>query len=94
MSLEGLQAILDKEEIVSTPLASDLRDQPARIEAAFRRHVRTYIPLGRQATGSEQGPSVADFERQLIRDIRQGGATRGYLTGEYGYGKTSTALYP
>ena len=38
---------------------------------------------GRQATGSEQGLSVADFERQVIRDVREGGATRGYLTGEY-----------
>ncbi|MEF3274077.1 MAG: hypothetical protein K6356_06675 [Chloroflexus sp.] len=93
MSLEGLQAVLNKEEIVSTPLAVDLLDQPARIEATFRRHVRTYIPLGRQAAGNEQGPSVAEFERQIIRDVRSGGATRGYLTGEYGYGKTSTALY-
>jgi hypothetical protein len=93
MSLEGLQAVLDKEEIVSTPLASDMLEHPARIEELFRRHVRTYIPLGRQATGGEQGPSVAEFERQIIRDVREGGATRGYLTGEYGYGKTSTALY-
>jgi hypothetical protein len=89
MSLEGLQAILDKEEIVSTPLASDLLDQPARIDETFLRHVRTYVPLGRQAASGEQGPSVADFERLLIRDVRQGGATRGYITGEYGYGKTS-----
>ncbi len=93
MGLEGLQAILDKEEIVSTPLASDLLDHPAHIDNSFRRHVRTYIPLGRQATGSEQGPSITDFERQIIRDVCTGGATRGYLTGEYGYGKTSTALY-
>ncbi len=93
MGLEGLQAILDKEEIVSTPLASDMLDHPAHIEESFRRHVRTYIPLGRQATGGEQGLSVADFERRVIRDVREGGATRGYITGEYGYGKTSTALY-
>lgn len=93
MGLEGLQAILDKEEIVSTPLASDMLVHPARIEELFRRHVRTYIPLGRQSTGGEQGPSVADFERRVIRDVREGGAIRGYITGEYGYGKTSTALY-
>lgn len=93
MSLEGLQSILDKEEIVSTPLASDMLDHPARIEDMFRRHVRTYIPMGRQATSGEQGLSVVDFERRVIRDVREGGATRGYITGEYGYGKTSTALY-
>ncbi len=93
MSLEGLQAILDKEEIVSTPLASDMLDHPARIEDLFRLHVRTYIPLGRQMTSGEPGPGVVDFERRVIRDVREGGATRGYITGEYGYGKTSTALY-
>ncbi len=93
MNLEGLQAILDKEEVVSTPLAADLLNQPGRVEEVFRRHVRTYIPLGRTATGGEQGLSVAEFERQIVRDVRSGGAICGYLTGEYGYGKTSTALY-
>lgn len=93
MSVEGLQAVLDKEEIVSTPLANDLLDQPARVADIFRRHVRTYIPFARQATKGEHGISVAEFERHIIREVRAGGAVRGYLTGEYGYGKTSTALY-
>lgn len=93
MGLEGLQAILAKEEIVSTPLASDVLDHPARIADVFRHHVRTYIPLGHQASGGEQGPSVTDFERRVIRDVREGEAICGYITGEYGYGKTSTALY-
>lgn len=93
MSLEGLQAILSKEEVVSTPLASDLQEQPERVNQRFLHHVRTYVPLGRQVKRGEQGPSVIEFERQVIREVRDGNALRGYITGEYGYGKTSTALY-
>ncbi len=93
MSLEGLQAILDKEEIVATQRATDLLERPEAVEEAYKRHVRTYVPLGRQAENGQSGQSVASFERQIIQEIKQGGAVRGYLTAEYGYGKTSTALY-
>jgi hypothetical protein len=90
MSLEGLQAILDKEEIVATQRANDLMERPEFVDESYKRHVRTYVPLGRQA---DEGQSVAGFERQVVRQVRQGGAVRGYITAEYGYGKTSTALY-
>jgi hypothetical protein len=90
MSLEGLQAILDKEEIVATQRANDLLDRPEFVNEAYKRHVRTYVPLGHQA---DNGQSVASFERRVVREVRQGGAMRGYITAEYGYGKTSTALY-
>ncbi len=93
MSLEGLQAILDKEEIVATQRATDLLERPEAVDEAYKRHVRSYVPLGREAENGQSGQSVAGFERQIIRDVRQGGAVRGYLTAEYGYGKTSTALY-
>lgn len=93
MSLEGLQAILSKEEIVATQRATDLLERPEAVDEAYTRHVRTYVPLGRQAENGQGGQSVEDFERQVIKEVRQGGAVRGYLTAEYGYGKTSTALY-
>lgn len=93
MSLEGLQAILDKEEIVATQRATDLLERPEAVDEAYKRHVRTYVPLGRQAENGSSGQSVANFERQIIQEVKQGGAIRGYLTAEYGYGKTSTALY-
>lgn len=93
MSLEGLQAILDKEEIVATQRATDLLERPKAVDEAYKRHVRTYVPLGRQAENGSGGQSVASFERQIIQQVKQGGAIRGYLTAEYGYGKTSTALY-
>lgn len=93
MSLEGLQSILTKEEIVATQRANDLMERPEFVDETYRRHVRTYIPFGRQADEGENGPSVSRFERQVIKEVRQGGAVRGYITGEYGHGKTSTALY-
>ncbi|MBN1877090.1 MAG: hypothetical protein JXA33_22900 [Anaerolineae bacterium] len=93
MSLEGLQAILSKEEIVATQRAIDLLERPEAVDEAYKRHVRTYVPLGRQAENGQSGQSVAAFERQIIQEVQQGGAVRGYLTAEYGYGKTSTALY-
>jgi DNA-binding transcriptional regulator of glucitol operon len=93
MSLEGLQAILEKEEIVATQRAEDLLSRPDIVDRVYQGHVRTYIPLSRQAPGNENGQSVIEFERRVIREIKQSGAIRGYITAEYGHGKTSTALY-
>jgi hypothetical protein len=93
MSLEGLQAILDKEEIVATQRAEDLFSRPEIVDRVYQGHVRTYIPLSRQASGNENGQSVKEFERRVIREVKQAGAIRGYITAEYGHGKTSTALY-
>jgi hypothetical protein len=91
MSLEGLQYLLDKKEVVPTASAIDLRDRPENIEAGYLRHVRTYIPMSRYADGASFG--VEEFERRLIKRTREGRAPRGYITAGYGYGKTSTALY-
>jgi hypothetical protein len=93
MILDGLQAILDKEEIVATQRAGDLLKRPKAVDTVYKRHVRTYIPLGRQASGNNSGQSVTNFERRVIREVKQAGALRGYITAEYGHGKTSTALY-
>jgi hypothetical protein len=92
MSLEGLQAVLDKEDIVETQRAVDFLERPEFVDEAYKRHVRTYVPLSRQASQSN-GQSVVRFERKVIREIREAGALRGYITAEYGHGKTSTALY-
>ena len=93
MNLEGLQAILDKEEIVATQRAEDLLNRPEIVDRVYQGHVRTYIPLSRQASGNENGQSVMEFERRVMREVKQAGAIRGYITAEYGHGKTSTALY-
>jgi hypothetical protein len=93
MSLEGLQAILDKEEIVATQRAEDLLSRPEIVDRTYQNHVRTYIPLSRQASGNDNRRSVVEFERDVMRKVKAAGAVRGYITAEYGHGKTSTALY-
>lgn len=92
MSLEGLHAILDKDEVVATQRAEDLIAHPEMVDETYRRHVRTYVPFGRQSSGGD-GQSVTDFEKEVIREVKNNGAVRGYITAEYGHGKTSTALY-
>jgi hypothetical protein len=93
MSLEGLDAILTKEEIVATQRPADLLGRPEMVDNAYTRHVRSYIPLGRQAQDENGGQSVDNFEKRVIREVKEASALRGYITAEYGYGKTSTALY-
>lgn len=92
MSIEGLQTILDKDEIVPTQRAEDLIAHPDLVEDSYRRHVRTYVPFSREASGGD-GQSVPAFEKKVIRDIKDAKVVRGYITAEYGHGKTSTALY-
>lgn len=93
MSLEGLQTILTKEEIVQTQRAADLVDRPEMVERAYNAHVRSYIPFGREAEGNDKAQSVTAFEKQVIKAVKNASAVRGYITAEYGHGKTSTMLY-
>ncbi|MCX9076369.1 MAG: hypothetical protein OIN84_00185, partial [Candidatus Methanoperedens sp.] len=93
MSLEGLQAILDKKEVVPTVSADDLKHRPAQVEAGYLYHVRTYLPINRAGEGGEGQLSVEEFEKRLIRQVKEGKVPRGYITAGYGYGKTTTALY-
>jgi hypothetical protein len=90
MSAQGLDAILNKNEIVSTHIAQDLIDHPELVEDGYRRHVRTYIPISRTADAED---SVERFASRLFRAIKERKAPRGYLTARYGYGKTSTAVH-
>ena len=93
MGIEGLEFILNKQEVVPTVSAGDLLHHAERVERDYQRHVRTYVPISRAAEGQEGQLNVDDFERKIIRAVKDARAPRGYLTGEYGYGKTSTALY-
>jgi len=90
MNTSGLESILVKEEIIPTQHAADLLNRAESVDSTYTRHVRGYIPLG-QDTQTER--SVLNFARQVIRGVKDAGAVRGYITAEYGYGKTSAALY-
>jgi hypothetical protein len=93
MSIAGLDFILSKEEVVPTFTSADLLRDSERVEQKYRRHVNTYVPINRAAEGREGAMSVEDFERKLIKAVKDARAPGGYITAEYGYGKTSTALY-
>lgn len=93
MGIEGLEYILSKQEIVPTVSASDLIHRPGEVEMDYHRHVRTYVPINRAASGDAETLSVTGFEEKVIKGIKAAKSVRGYLTAEYGYGKTSTALY-
>lgn len=93
MSLEGLDYILNKREVVPTVSARDLLESAEQVEADYRRHVRTYVPISRVAEEDGGQLSVERFERRIIKAVKEARLPRGYLTAEYGYGKTSTALY-
>lgn len=93
MGIEGLDYILNKQEVVPTVSASDLLYYAERVEDDYNRHVRTYVPINRAAEGREGTLSVEAFEQKIIKAVKNAKAPRGYLTAEYGYGKTSTALY-
>jgi hypothetical protein len=93
MSVEGLQAILEKKEVVPTFSADDLLKRPAQVESDYLYHVRTYLPINRAGEAGEGQLSVEEFEKRLIRQVKEGKVPRGYITAGYGYGKTTTALY-
>lgn len=91
--LEGLAAILEKQPIIPTYKARDFWDAPQAVEHAYELHVRSYIPLARGGSGEEDQLDVGVFERSLTRLIRDARAPLGYVTAEFGHGKTSTGLF-
>src|SRR5258708_22720336 len=92
MSLEGLNAILNKEEVIATRRAVDLRERPEEVDATYKAHVRTYVPMQGGASADER-LSVQEFGKRFIQQTRNQRAPRGYITADFGYGKTSTGLY-
>ncbi len=93
MAIEGLRFVLEKEAVVGTPTADQLMQVPDIVYEQFMRHVRSYVPFGRAAGAGEDTISIADYERRLITLVKEAKAPKGYITADFGYGKTSTALY-
>jgi len=90
MSLDGLRVILEKKEIVPTRLARDIFDHPQDVNDVYKHHVRTYIPLHMNSDGSS---GVSNFSKKFIKQVKEEGAPRGYITADFGYGKTSAGLF-
>jgi hypothetical protein len=93
MAIEGLRIVLEKEAVVGTPTADQLVQAPDAVDEQFMRHVRSYVPLGRATGSGEDTISVTEYEKRLIALVKEAKAPKGYITADFGYGKTSTALY-
>jgi hypothetical protein len=90
MNFGGLQAILHKEEVIPTRQARDFLNNAQEIDDVYKHHVRTYIPL---QTGTDEASGVLAFASRFIRQIKESRAPRGYITADFGYGKTSAGLF-
>jgi len=90
---DGLQAIIEKQEVVPTASAEDLKARPEAIESTYLYHVRTYLPINQATQTQADQISIEDFQARLIKQLREGKMPRGYIAAGYGYGKTTSGLY-
>jgi len=75
--LDAMRAIVD------TTTAEDLERQPDAIRTCYEPYADAYFPI----------EPVRRLERRLISELRAGKSVTGYLSADYGYGKTATAIY-
>lgn len=90
MNPDGLRAIVNKEEIVPTRQAHDFLAGSQEIDDLYKHHVRTYIPL---QSGADEATGVTAFASRFIKQVKEAKAPRGYITADFGYGKTSAGLF-
>jgi hypothetical protein len=83
LMLEGLQAILEKEPVLSTVNADDLLQNAQRVEGDYQKHVATFVPMG----------DVDAFSARLIKRVVGARTPKGMIVAPYGYGKTSTLAF-
>lgn len=81
--LTGLQAILDKEVVLSTVNANDLLHHTSKVEEDYTRHIATFIPMG----------DTSDFSNRIIKLTSNAKTPKGLIVADYGYGKTSTLAF-
>lgn len=90
-AIEGLKAVIEKDEIVPTRRAQDFLERPEEVHNTYHFHAQTYIPI--QIVSDDSQTGVDGFAKRLITQVKNGRSPRGYIVGEFGYGKTSAGLY-
>jgi hypothetical protein len=81
---EALRKIEEKDPIIATYGANDLVERPDIVENTYSMHAETHISIG----------DTSRYLDNLINWIvKNKGCVTGAIIGEYGYGKTSTAIY-
>ncbi len=92
--LEHLDVVLQKQPIIATWTAQDILDHPEVVRDNYLQHVRSFVIIGKvkSSTDDEQF-TITDYEKRLLKLVKSKGAAKGYITADYGYGKTSTAAF-
>jgi hypothetical protein len=69
--------------IVDTTRAEELERQPETVRTRYEPYADAYFVI----------EAVKRVEQKLISELRAGNSVTGYLSADYGYGKTATAVY-
>ena len=77
------EAVISLQPIIDTASAEDIVSDPESVETRYRTYSRLFFPH----------EAVRRVEDKLIKEIKTGRSVTGYISGEYGYGKTATAVY-
>ena len=75
--LDNLRAIVD------TVRAEELERQPDAVRTRYEPYAESYFVI----------EAVKQVEDKLIRELKAGRSVTGYISADYGYGKTATAVY-
>lgn len=90
MSLNDLQNLLQKEEVIATFGADALRKSPDSVDFSYRRHARTHVPLGETEKHLE---TIWKWLGGPKGDATNKGAFIGGVIGNYGEGKTAFQVH-
>lgn len=85
MGLEELDLLLNKEAIIYTYSAKEVRDQPDEVERVYAKYARTHVALG-------DTTKYVDIMRQYVSGTFKK-AFVGGVNGDYGHGKTSFLVH-
>jgi hypothetical protein len=92
--LEHLDIVLKKEPIIATWTAQDILERPDTVRENYLQHVRSFVIIGKVNSSVDEGQyTITDYEKRLLKLVKDKGAAKGYITADYGYGKTSTAVF-
>ncbi len=84
MDISKLSPILNKESILKTANAVELRENPQDVLQRYHTYAMTHVPLGNTTK------QLDDLERVVVENKT---CAIGTIVGPYGYGKTSTAVH-
>src|SRR5262249_8847700 len=76
---------------INTRHAHDFMERPKAVDDSYRAHLRTYVPMHSGANRDQQ--TVEGFTKRFIAHVTERRVPRGYITADFGYGKTRTALF-